>query len=198
MEILLATNNEHKLVEAKAILEPLGYDVKTLNDYNLNVNPEETGETFEENALIKAREVKKLVNVPVISDDSGFEVKYLNNQPGVFSARFLGEDTSYELKNNYIVDKLKDVKDNERTARFVSVIAYINKYGEEFCFRGEIEGVVSNEAKGTNGFGYDPIFLLPELNKTFAEMTMEEKNSYSHRKNSLTKFREFLESKEIN
>ncbi len=194
MEILLATNNEHKLVEVKAILEPLGYVVKTLNDYNLNVNPDETGETFEENALIKAREVKKLVNVPVISDDSGFEVKYLNNQPGVFSARFLGEDTSYAVKNNYIVDKLKDAKDAERSAKFVSVIAYITNEGDEHCFRGEIEGVVSNEPRGTNGFGYDPIFLVPNLNKTFAEMTMDEKNSYSHRKNSLMMFKEFLEN----
>ncbi len=193
MEILLATNNEHKLVEVKAILEPLGYDVKTLKDYNLNVDPEETGDTFEENALIKAREVKKLVNVPVISDDSGFEVKYLNNQPGVFSARFLGEDTSYEVKNSLIIDKLKDITGSERSAKFVSVIAYITSDGKEYCFRGEIEGVVSSEIRGANGFGYDPIFLLPSIDKTFAEMTMEEKNNHSHRKNSLMKFKEFLE-----
>ncbi len=195
MEILLATNNEHKLVEVKAILAPLGYEVKTLKDYNLNVDPDETGETFEENALIKAREVKKLVNVPVISDDSGFEVKFLDNKPGVFSARFLGEDTSYEVKNNYIIEQLKNAKDSDRDAKFVSVIAFINNLGEEFCFRGEIEGVVSSNARGSNGFGYDPIFLLPELNKTFAEMTMEEKNNYSHRKNSLMKFKSFLENR---
>ncbi len=193
MDILLATNNEHKLVEVKAILEPLGYDVKTLKDYNLNVDPDETGATFEENALIKAREVKKLVNVPVISDDSGFEVSYLNNEPGVFSARFLGEDTSYEVKNQYIIDKLQSAKENERTAKFVSVIAYIDNDNNEHCFRGEIVGVVSNKIRGNNGFGYDPIFLLPDLGKTFAEMTMDEKNMYSHRKNSLTKFRAFLE-----
>ncbi len=193
MEILLATNNEHKLIEVKAILEPLGYQVKTLNDYNLVVDPEETGATFEENALIKAREVKKLVDVPVISDDSGFEVEFLNNQPGVFSARFLGEDTSYEIKNTHIINELKDANEDERGAKFVSVIAYINDNGEEHCFRGEIKGVVSTEMRGENGFGYDPIFLLTELNKTFAEMTMEEKNSYSHRKNSLTKFRKYLE-----
>ncbi len=192
MDVLLATNNNHKLVEVKAILEPLGYNVKTLADFNLEVDPEETGETFEENALIKAREVRKLVDMPVISDDSGFEVSFLGNKPGVFSARFLGEDTSYEIKNNHIINELKDVVGSERSARFVSVIAYIDKDGKESCFRGEVEGLVAESPRGENGFGYDPIFLLPELNKTFAEVSMEEKNMYSHRKNALVKFREYL------
>ncbi len=192
MDVLLATNNKHKLVEVKAILEPLGYNVKTLSDFNLDVDPEETGETFEENALIKAREVRKLVDIPVISDDSGFEVSYLGNKPGVFSARFLGEDTSYEIKNNHIINELKGVVGAERSARFVSVIAYIDNAGKESCFRGEVEGLVADEPKGENGFGYDPIFFLPELNKTFAEVSMEEKNNYSHRKNALVKFKEYL------
>ncbi len=192
MKVLLATNNNHKLIEVKAILEPLGYDVKTLKDMGLQVDPEETGASFEENALIKAREVRKLVDMPVIADDSGFEVSFLDNKPGVFSARFLGEDTSYEIKNNHIVNELKDVKGDERSARFVSVIAYIDSEGNENCFRGEVEGVVAEAPRGENGFGYDPIFFLPELEKTFAEVTMEEKNNYSHRKNALVKFREFL------
>ncbi len=192
MDVLLATNNNHKLVEVKAILEPLGYSVKTLADFNLDVDPEETGTTFEENALIKAREVRKLVDIPVISDDSGFEVSYLGNKPGVFSARFLGEDTSYEIKNNHIINELSNVVGDERSARFVSVIAYIDKDGNEVCFRGEVEGLVADAPRGDNGFGYDPIFLLPELNKTFAEISMEEKNNYSHRKNALVKFKEYL------
>lgn len=192
MEILLATNNQHKLVEVKAILEPLGYNVKTLADFNLYVDPEETGTTFEENALIKAREVKKFVDIPVISDDSGFEVEFLGNKPGVFSARFMGEDTSYSIKNKYIINELADASGDERRARFISVIAYINRNGEEHCFRGTVEGLVSYEQRGNNGFGYDPIFLLSELDKTFAELSMEEKNMYSHRKNALVKFREFL------
>ncbi len=192
MDVLLATNNNHKLIEVKAILEPLGYNVKTLADFNLEVDPEETGETFEENALIKAREVRKLVDMPVISDDSGFEVSFLGNKPGVFSARFLGEDTSYEVKNGHIINELKDIVGSDRSARFVSVIAYIDKDGKEFCFRGEVEGLVAEAPRGENGFGYDPIFFLPELNKTFAEVSMEEKNEYSHRKNALVKFREYL------
>lgn len=192
MEVLLGTNNQHKLIEVKAILEPLGYTVKTLGDFNLNVDPEETGDTFEENALIKCREVRKLVDIPVISDDSGFEVSYLGNKPGVFSARFLGEDTSYDIKNNHIINELKNAVGEERSCRFVSVIAYIDNEGNEYCFRGEVEGQVSEKIKGENGFGYDPIFFLPQLNKTFGEVSMEEKNNYSHRKNSLMKFREFL------
>lgn len=192
MEILLATNNEHKLIEVKAILEPLGYKVKTLKDFGLEVDPEETGDTFEENALIKAREVKKLVNIPVISDDSGFEVEFLGNQPGVFSARFMGEDTSYDIKNTYIINELKNANDDERKARFVSVIAYVDSDGGENCFKGIVEGKVAKEIRGANGFGYDPIFLLPELEKTFAELSLEEKNMYSHRKNALVKFKEFL------
>ncbi len=192
MNVVFATNNQHKLVEVRSILEPLGYEVLSLKDVNIEVDPEEIGETFEENALIKAREIKKLVDMPVISDDSGFEVEYLDNKPGVFSARYLGVDTSYDIKNNHIISELEKANDDERVARFVSVIAYIDNEGNENCFRGEVVGEVSRKPQGSNGFGYDPIFLLKEANKTFAELTMEEKNSFSHRGNALKLFREFL------
>lgn len=192
MKVVLATNNRHKLVEVKSILEPLGYEVLSLKDLDLDIDPEEDGLTFEENALIKAREVKKVVDYPVIADDSGFEVEFLDNKPGVFSARFLGEDTSYEVKNKHIIEKLQGAKEDMRVARFVSVIAFIDIDGNENCFRGEVTGIVSDEPRGSNGFGYDPIFLVKELGKTFAELTMEEKNSFSHRGNALKLFREFL------
>lgn len=181
MEIVFATNNQKKLKEIKQILEPIGVKVNSLSDLNIDVDIEETGETFEENALIKARAIHELTGKTVLADDSGLEVFYLDNAPGVYSARFLGEDTEYTVKNQYIIDKLESANEDERGARFVTVIACVYRGGEEFVVRGEVNGVIAKEQQGVNGFGYDPIFFVESIGKTFANMSDDEKNSISHR-----------------
>ena len=185
-ELILASNNEHKVEEIKNILED--YKILTLKDINFFDEIIEDGDTFEENALIKARTVAKYSGKASIADDSGLSVELLDGRPGVYSARYSKEQT--DEKN--IEKVLQKLNGNKSKAKFVSVIALVEPDGTELTFRGECYGEIIFEKKGTNGFGYDPIFYVPELNKTFAELTPEQKNAVSHRKESLEKFSKYL------
>lgn len=185
-ELILASNNEHKVEEIKNILED--YKILTLKDINFFDEIIEDGDTFEENALIKARTVAKYSGKASIADDSGLSVELLDGRPGVYSARYSKEQT--DEKN--IEKVLQELNGNKSKAKFVSVIALVEPDGTELTFRGECYGEIIFEKKGTNGFGYDPIFYVPELNKTFAELTQEQKNAVSHRKESLEKFSKYL------
>lgn len=185
-QILFATGNEHKMIEIRAILADLGMPVISLKEAGIDVDVEENGQSFEENALIKATEIAKLVeNTIVLADDSGLEIDYLNKEPGIYSARYAGVDTSYDIKNQMLLDRLAGVEDEQRTARFVCAIAAVFPNGDQQVVRGTIEGIIGHEIKGENGFGYDPIFFLPELGKTTSELSPEEKNELSHRGNAL-------------
>ena len=192
-DIILVSSNKDKIIEVKNILKPLGFNVISLKDLNIETDIEETGETFEENALLKARFLKG--KYPrIIADDSGLEIFSLNNQPGVYSARFLGEDTSYKVKNQIVIDMLKEKKD--KGARFVSVIAYIHNE-KEMTFRGEIVGEIVNEIKGDKGFGYDPIFMPKGYDLTFGQLDSALKDKISHRAQALFKLEEWLKNEKI-
>ncbi|MCH5267166.1 MAG: XTP/dITP diphosphatase [Lachnospiraceae bacterium] len=186
-KIIVATGNEGKMDEIRQILQGENLEFSSLKDENmLDVEIIEDGATFEENAIIKARAISDLTGQMVLADDSGLEVDYLNGEPGIYSARYMGEDTSYEIKNNHIIELLEGVPDEERTARFVCVIACAFPEGRTITARGVIEGRIGYEEKGENGFGYDPIFYVPELGCTTAELPPEEKNKVSHRGKALT------------
>ncbi len=189
MEMIAATNNSHKLEEIKEILSVLDWEIFSLADVGINIDIPETGKTFEENALIKAREICKLTGQISIADDSGLEVKALNGRPGVFSARYAGVDGEDKdsANNAKLLEELKDVPGDKRDARFCSVIAIVYPDGNEITARGYINGKIGYETKGNNGFGYDPIFIIDGLDKTMAELSMEEKNKISHRANALRK-----------
>ncbi|MDI9517802.1 MAG: RdgB/HAM1 family non-canonical purine NTP pyrophosphatase [Bacillota bacterium] len=189
MEVYIVTGNKHKLYEFKKILEPLGYKVSKIEDINNEI--EETGKTFEENAIIKASYMSKKYNITCISDDSGLEIDALNKEPGIYSARYLGHDTSYEYKNNVIIERLKNATD--RTCRFVCAIALVKPNGETKTFIGTIEGEVAYKIEGDNGFGYDPIFYYPPFNTTLACVSDEMKNSVSHRGKAIRKLVDYLE-----
>lgn len=193
-KIVFATTNAGKIKEIKEILADFDVEVVSMNEMNITTDIEENGTTFEENSLIKARAISKLTGLPALADDSGLEVDYLNGEPGVYSARYLGRDTDYDYKNNYIIDKLKDAKDEERSARFVCVISLVIPDGREFVKKGVMEGRIGYEIKGENGFGYDPIFYLPQYSKTSAEISAEEKNKISHRGKALREMKELIAS----
>ena len=194
--IILASNNKDKVKEVKEILK--GYNVISLKDAGINLDVEENGTTFEENALIKARAVCKLTGQLTMADDSGLEIDYLNKEPGVYSARYMGEDTSYDIKNQALIDRLSGVPDEERTARFVCAIAAAYPDGSSEVVRGTMEGRIGYEIAGENGFGYDPIFVLPQYGCTSAELSPEKKNALSHRGEGLRKMRLRLEAREKN
>lgn len=185
-ELILASNNAHKVEEIKSILED--YRILTLKDINYTEEIVEDGTTFEENALIKARTICKYSGKTAISDDSGLSVDLLDGRPGVYSARYSKEQT--DEKN--IEKVLLELNGQKSKAKFVSVIALVKSDGTELTFRGECHGEIIFEKRGTNGFGYDPIFYVPSLDKTFAELSAEQKNSISHRKQSLEKFSQYL------
>ncbi len=189
-QLLIATSNQHKIEEFKQMLQPLGYEVLSLLDIQETFNIVEDGTTFEENALIKVRTIFEKLHIPVCSDDSGLTVNALNGAPGVYSARFLGEDTSYDIKNQYIIDQVKDHED--KGAQFVCVIAYKDEEGKEYVFKGIVEGEIYHEQLGSNGFGYDPIFYYPPYQTTTANVSSEMKNAISHRGRALAKFLEHL------
>lgn len=193
--LIFATGNEGKMKEIRMILGDLGYDIVSLNDLHLDIEIEENGTTFEENAIIKAKTIMEATNEMVMADDSGLEVDYLDKAPGVYSARYMGENTPYTVKNHHIMHLLREAKDEQRTARFVSVIACAFPNGEVITTEGTIEGRIGYEEKGENGFGYDPIFYLPEFGCTTAQLTLEQKNEISHRGKALRKMRERLEEK---
>lgn len=191
-KIVFATTNEGKVKEIKEILAGFPIEVVSMKEMNITADIEENGATFEENSLIKAREVSKLTGLPAMADDSGLEVDYLNGEPGIYSARYLGRGTDYNYKNNYIIEKLKNAKDEERSARFVCVISLVLPDGREFIKKGVMEGRIAYEIKGENGFGYDPVFYLPEYGMTSAELSGEEKNKISHRGKALRAMKELI------
>ena len=175
-DIMIATSNKGKVREYKSLLEPLGYTVHDLSELD-PIEIDENGSTFQENALIKAKSIKDKCNMIVIADDSGLEIDALNKEPGIHSARYL-EGHDYSYKNKVLLERMKDKTD--RTARFVCAIALCDETGDHL-FTGVMEGKINDQAAGDNGFGYDPIFLVEQFGKTSAQLTMEQKNSVSHR-----------------
>ena len=196
-KMIFATGNENKMVEIREILGDLPLEIQSMKEAGVYADVVENGSTFEENALIKARAICKLAGQMVLADDSGLEIDYLNKEPGIYSARYMGEDTSYRIKNQNLIQRLEGVPDEKRTARFVCAIAAVFPDGREFVVRGTIEGRIGYEERGENGFGYDPIFYLPERGMTTAELPPEEKNLISHRGVALRKMKEILEKEEI-
>lgn len=192
-KIIVATGNEGKMVEIRNILKDLDIELLSLKDADIDVDVEENGKTFEENAIIKAEAICKLTGEIVMADDSGLEVDYLNGEPGIYSARYMGRDTSYTVKNNHIIDLLKDVEGDDRSCRFVCAIALAFPDGKTIVKRGTMEGLVAYEEKGEHGFGYDPIVYLPEMGKTSGELLPDVKDSMSHRGNALRMIRDELE-----
>ena len=189
-EIIVASTNQGKIKEIKAMLKDIDIEVLSMKDVlEQELEIEETGTTFKENALIKAQTIANIVNKPVLADDSGLEVDALDKQPGIYSARFLGADTSYNIKNQYIIDALKD---KERTARFVCAMALVIPGQEPILIEETMEGLINDKIEGENGFGYDPIFYFPPCKMTSAMMSMEEKNKYSHRAKALKKLYSIL------
>ena len=185
-EVVIATNNAHKLEEIGAILEDFDYNIYSLKDVDLGgIEIVEDGKTFEHNALIKARTIAKMTKMIAISDDSGLEVDAIGKKPGVYSARFAGENATDEENRQKLIKSLVNIPASQRTARFVSAIAVVFPDGKEFVVRGTCEGTIGFEEKGKNGFGYDSLFIVNGYNKTFAEMPATIKNSISHRSNSL-------------
>jgi len=194
MKIIFATNNQDKYNEIKEIMQDFGEEILSMREAGIDLDVEETGVTFMENAVIKAKAVYEAApeGSLVIADDSGLEVDYLNKEPGVYSARYLGIDTSYRIKNQNIIDRLDRVPDEKRTARFVCAIAAILPDGKLLSCEGTMEGRIGYAESGENGFGYDPIFYLPEFGCTSADLKPEEKNIISHRGKALKKMKELL------
>ena len=183
--IIFATGNQGKMKEIRMILEDLNVPVVSMKEAGIEADIEENGKSFEENAIIKAKAIMELTGEPVLADDSGLEVDYLDKAPGIYSARYMGEDTSYDIKNSAILQKLEGVPEEKRTARFVCVIACALPDGTILTSKGTMEGIIGYEIKGENGFGYDPIFYLPECGCTSAEISPEKKNELSHRGKAL-------------
>ena len=194
--IIFATGNKNKMEEIHMILADLGIPIYSMKEAGIDIDIVEDGTTFEENAMIKAKAIAELLPDDVIlADDSGLEIDYLDGAPGIYSARFAGEDTSYDIKNRILLDKLEGVPDEERTARFVCAISAVFPDGTSETVRGTIEGRIAYEIQGENGFGYDPIFYVPEYGCTTAEMPPEQKNELSHRGNALRAIRKIMEDK---
>lgn len=191
--IIFATGNQGKMKEIREILAGLDAEVVSMKEAGVQAEIEENGTTFEENAVIKAKTICQLTGEIVLADDSGLEIDYLNKEPGVYSARYMGEDTSYRIKNQSLIDRLEGVPDEQRTARFVCVVAAAFPDGRVKTVRAAMEGRIGYEEKGENGFGYDPIFYLPEYGCTSAELSLEEKNKISHRGKALRAIRDELQ-----
>ena len=183
--IIFATGNVGKMKEIREILSDLPYEVVSMKEAGVTAEIVEDGTTFEENAMIKAKTIAELTGEIAMADDSGLEVDYLDKAPGIYSARFLGEDTSYDIKNKYLIDQLDGVEGSDRSARFVCAIACVWPDGKSKVCRATIEGELAKAPAGENGFGYDPIFYVPQYGKTTAELSMEEKNEISHRAKAL-------------
>lgn len=194
--IVFATGNADKMVEIREILKDLGMEMLSMKEAGVNPEIVEDGSTFEENALIKARAVHALLPDDIVmADDSGLEIDYLNKEPGIYSARYMGEDTSYDIKNGELLRRMEGVPDEKRTARFVCAIAAVFPDGEEKTTLGIIEGRVGYEIKDEHGFGYDPIFYLPEYGCTTAELPPEKKNEISHRGRGLRQMKKMIEER---
>jgi len=191
-KIVFATGNQGKVNEIREILKDLDAEVITMKEAGVDIDIEENGRTFTENAIIKAKAVMEATGCLTLADDSGLEVDYLNKEPGIHSARYMGHDTSYDIKNQSIIDKLEGVPDEKRSARFVCAIAAVFPDGRTESVEATMEGRIGYEIVGCNGFGYDPIFYLPEKGCTSAEITREEKNAISHRGKALRAMRDRL------
>lgn len=194
IQLIFATGNQGKVNEFRQMLGD-EYEILSMKDLDVDVDIVENGATFEENAIIKAVSVMKATGKMVLADDSGFEVDYLNGEPGIYSARYLGEDTSYEVKNRELLRRCEGVPEEQRDARFVCVIACAYPDGTVDTAIGKIEGKLAHEPKGENGFGYDPIFFLPERGCTTGELEPEEKNKISHRGIAIRKMVDILKKK---
>lgn len=198
-KIIFATGNEGKMKEIREILDGLTFlgekvQILSMKEAGIDIDIIEDGITFEENAMIKARAVAGAAKEAIVlADDSGLVIDYLNGEPGIYSARYLGKDTSYRVKNANLVQRLEGVPDEKRSARFVCAIAAVLPDGRELSTRGTIEGRIGYEEKGLNGFGFDPIFYVPEIGKYTAELSDEDKNRISHRGKALRAMREELE-----
>ena len=193
--IVFATGNVGKMREIRMIMEDMGMEILSMKEIGINPDIVEDGTTFTENAIIKAKAVAALTDAIVLADDSGLEIDALNKEPGIYSARYMGEDTSYRIKNANLIERLEGVPDEKRTARFVCAIAAVLPDGELLTTLGTVEGRIGYEEKGANGFGYDPIFFLPEFGCTSAELTDEQKNEISHRGKALRAMKELLQEK---
>ena len=200
--IIFATGNKNKMIEIRMILADLGCKILSQKEAGIQADVVEDGQTFEENALIKAttiadiaRKMPEYKNAVGLADDSGLEIDALNKEPGIYSARYMGEDTSYDIKNQALIDRLEGVPDEKRTARFVCAIAAALPDGSTEVVRGTMEGRIGYEITGENGFGYDPIFYLPQFGCSSAELEPEKKNELSHRGEGLRKMRKVLEEK---
>ena len=191
-KIVFATGNQGKLREVKKILADLTVDIVSMKEEGIQIDVDENGTTFAENAQIKATAIGAHTDAIVLADDSGLVIDALNGEPGIYSARYLGEDTSYRIKNQNLIDRLEGVPDEKRTARFVCAIAAALPDGTVLHTEGTIEGIIGYEERGENGFGYDPIFYVPKLGKTTAELTDDEKNAISHRGSALEKMKVLL------
>lgn len=187
MKVILASKNQHKLTELSAILSQLGFEIALESEYGLDIDVEETGTTFEENSFLKADAVMKASGLPVLADDSGLMVDALDGAPGVYSARY-GHKASDKERTAYLLENMKNVPEERRGAKFVCVITCLFPDGRKIVARGECPGVIARAPHGENGFGYDPVFYLPELGITYAELPSEQKNAISHRARALQDF----------
>lgn len=193
MKLVLASNNAHKLEELRAILSTLGMEVVSQRDAGISIEPVEDGETFEENSYIKAKTIMDACGLPTIADDSGLMVDALGGAPGVYSARFGGKACKSDRDRlEYLLKKMESVAEDDRDAKFVSVITMLTPDGKKIVARGECPGTILREARGENGFGYDPVFFVREKDCTFAELSSEEKNQISHRARALKAFAEIV------
>lgn len=195
MRIIFATGNEDKMREIRAILADLGMEILSMKEAGIKSDIVEDGATFEENAEIKARAIAGRCRDIVLADDSGLEIDALGGEPGIYSARYMGEDTSYRVKNKNLIDRLEGIPDEERTARFVCAIAAVFPDGSSEVVRGTIEGRIGYEERGCNGFGYDPIFIAPEYGCTTAELSEEQKNRISHRGKALEMMKNIIKDR---
>lgn len=195
--VIVASGNQGKIREIREILAPLDLEVVSMKEAGIEVDVDETGTSFEENALLKARGIAMLTDDLVIADDSGLEIDYLNKEPGIYSARYLGRDVSYDIKNQNLLDRLDGVPDEKRSARFVCAVAAILPNKKELVVRGVMEGRIGYEIRGEHGFGYDPIFYLPEYGMSSAEILPEEKNKISHRGKALQQMFLLLKEEEL-
>ncbi|MBQ7446591.1 MAG: RdgB/HAM1 family non-canonical purine NTP pyrophosphatase [Eubacterium sp.] len=206
-KIIFATGNAHKMIEIRQILDDPDWEILSMKEAGIDIDINETGTTFEENATIKAEAVAAYIKAHladagkkgwsdaiVLADDSGLEIDYLNKEPGIYSSRYGGEDTSYDIKNQMLLDRLDGVPKEQRTARFVCAIAAAFSDREPIVVRGTIEGYIGDKPAGENGFGYDPIFYVEDKNCSTAELSPEEKNARSHRGNALRLIKEKLTS----
>lgn len=191
-KIVFATGNQNKMKEIREILANMDVEVVSMKEAGIHADIVEDGNSFEENAEIKAKTICEMTGEITLADDSGLEIDYLNKEPGIYSARYMGEDTSYRIKNGNLIQRLEGVPDEKRTARFVCAVAAAFPDGTVKTVRETMEGRIGYEEKGENGFGYDPIFYLPEYGCTSAELSMEEKNKISHRGKALRAIRDVL------